>query len=137
MRALVLALLLTACASGRAPTELPAPELPQRAGVDPIVAARAEGVEFRAVGDGVVVDILSDRIRLSRSPGTEVITFPKPEPMYPRWSGEIFNTESEGHTLRIEIHQSRPCQSDNRALYPTRVDIVLDGQEIAACGRAL
>jgi hypothetical protein len=138
MRALLLALALSACAGGRAPQELPAPQLPQRAGVDAIVAARAEGVEFRVFGDGVVIDIFrADRMRLSRSPGTEVITFPKPEAQHPRWSGEIYETESDGHTLRIEIHRSRACASGNRALYPTHVEIVLDGQAIAACGRAL
>lgn len=135
MRALVLALMLASCAAGRAPEELPAPQLPERAGVDPIVAARSEGVEFRAVGDGVVVDILNDRIRLSRSPGTEVIDFPKPEPIFPRSNGEVYETENEGRSLAIAIERSHPCQSDNRALYPIRVELVFDGQPMAACGR--
>jgi hypothetical protein len=81
MRAVLMsALLLAACGANAARQELPAPELPQRAGVDPVVAARAEGIEFRAVGDGFVLDIFrEERIRLTLEKEGELM-FDKPDP---------------------------------------------------------
>ena len=137
MRAALLAALLLAACSGNVREELPPPQLPQRTGVDPFVAARAEGIEFRAVGAGIVVDIFrADRIRLTRTETNEAMIFPKPEPQLPRWAGSIYETSSDGRTLAIEIHDHRPCESGDRALYPTSVVIVLDDAEIAACGRS-
>jgi hypothetical protein len=137
MRALLFAALLLAACGGGARQELPTPQLPQRTGVDPLVAARAEGVEFRAVGEGVVVDIFrADRIRLTMTPAREELTFPKHEPQYPRWHGSIYETSNGAQTLRIEIRNYLPCERADRATYPTSVVIQLDGREIAACGRA-
>lgn len=133
MRATWLALLLLAACGGGAREELPAPQLPQRAGVDPTVAARAEGIEFRAVGEGIVVDIFrTERIRVTRAGRREELVFPKPEPVLPRWNGSIYETAASGHTLRIEIHNNAACQSALRAT--SRVVITLDGEEIDACG---
>lgn len=137
MRALPLAagLMLAACANG-AREELPAPQLPQRAGVDATVAARAEGIEFRAVGEGFVLDIFrEERIRFARTPSGEELNFPKPAPRYPRWNGVIYETESETHTLTIRIRDDRRCESADRALYPTRVELMLDGMALSGCGR--
>jgi hypothetical protein len=136
MRAALLAtLLLAACSAGR--EELPAPQLPERTGVDPLVAARAEGVEFRAVGDGLVADIFrTERIRLTRTATSEELVFPRPQPQNPPARGTIYETASDGHTLLIEIRDSRPCETGDSALYPTSVVIVLDHEEIHACGRA-
>lgn len=135
MRAVILAtLLLTACA-GNVREELPPPELPQRTGVDPIVAARAEGIEFRAAGDGFVLDIFrEERIRLTLDKEGELM-FPKPEPRYPRWNGSIYETANETHRLAIEIRDDRPCRDAQRAEYPTTVHIVLNELELNGCGR--
>lgn len=132
--ALLATLLLSACMSPGA--ELPPPPLPQRTGVDPLVAARAEGVEFRAVGDGFVVDIFrADRIRFTRAPSGDELTFAKPEPRYPRWNGVIYETSNGAHTLTIRIRDDRPCQSADPATYPSTVEVVLDGAEFRGCGR--
>lgn len=137
MRALILALALAACSTG-APEEPPPPQLPQRAGVDPLLAARAEGIEFRAVGDGFVLDIYRQgRIRLTRTASGEELFFPKPAPLYPRWRGSIYEVENERHQLRVEIREYRPCERPDSALFPTSVIVVLDGEEMPACGRAL
>jgi len=136
MRAILLATMLAACGANGAREELPPPQLPQRAGVDPLVAARAEGVEFRAVGDGFVLDIFrQDRVRLTRTAPIQELNFPKPEPRYPRWNGVIYETASEGHSLTIRIRDDRPCRTADRAVYPTTVEIVLDGVELTGCGR--
>lgn len=135
-RALIVALLLGACASP--PRELPPPPLPERAGVDPLVAARAEGIAFRAVGDGFVLDIFHEaRIRLTITASGETLVFPKPEPRYPRWNGSIYETQTEAHRLNIQIRDDRPCEGPDRALYPTTVALRFDGNEMRGCGRAL
>lgn len=136
IRALALAFTLAACAGRQAPRELPPPQLPERAGVDPIIAARAEGIEFRAVGDGFVLDIFrEDRVRLTRTASGDALTFPKPEPRYPRWNGEIYETEVDAHTLTIRIRDDRPCERDDRASFQTRVELIADGVELEGCGR--
>lgn len=135
--AIFAALLLAACAGNAARQELPPPQLPQRTGVDPLVAARAEGVEFRAVGDGVVVDIFrAERIRLTLTAAGEELVFAKPVPQYPSWRGSIYETASGRRTLRVEIRNSLPCEREDRAAYPISVVIDLDGGEMQACGRA-
>ena len=129
--------LLAACGANAAREEMPAPQLPQRAGVDPLVAARAEGVEFRAVGEGFVLDIFrEERIRLRLTATGEEFVFPKTEPLYPRWSGSIYDTSDGTRTLHIEIRNYRDCESADRAAYPDTVEIRLDQREMQGCGRA-
>ncbi len=135
MRALLLAagLMLAACANG---AELPAPQLPERAGVDPLVAARAEGIEIRATGEGFVLDIFrEERIRLTLTETGEELIFPRPEPQYPRWYGSIYFTTHEGRVLRVEIRNDHPCRRADRATYPIEVVIRLDGRPMVGCGR--
>jgi len=138
MSRLLFALLaLSACSSGPR-EEFSAPTLPQRAGTDPIVAARAEGVELRARGEGFTLDIFrADTIRLTLSDTGEVLIFPKPEPRLPRWNGSIFETATETHRLVIEIRDDRPCTSGDRANFPTGVNVSLSGRDFSGCGRRL
>gem|GEM_PF-2691794 len=132
---LIAAALCAACSS-TPPAELPAPELPQRAGVDPLIAARAEGVEFHGVGDGFVLDVMRENtIRVTLTASGETLTFPKPEPQHPRWYGTIYTTSNDAHRLRIEIRNDRPCERADRAVYPIRVEFGLDGREFVGCGR--
>lgn len=133
MRAFLIALLaLSACTLTPAP-ELPPPDLPQRAGVDPIVAARAAGVETRIVSDDYVIDIMRENeIVLTRDNTREV--FPKREPQTPRWSGAIYTTRNGARDLVIYIRDYRPCVRADRASYPIQIDVILDGVETTACG---
>lgn len=135
MRAAILATLLVTACAGNVREELPPPQLPQRTGVDPLVAARAEGIEFRAVGDGFVLDIFrEERIRLTLDKEGALI-FAKPEPRYPRWNGSIYETANDAYRLAIEIRNDRRCQGANRAEYPTTVHILLNDLELNGCGR--
>lgn len=135
MRAFALTLLLAACA--HEPADIPeTPPLPQRTGVDPIVAARAAGVEMRIVAEDFVIDLMRSEIVLTRADGARQV-FPRPEPQQPRWAGEIYETRNETHTLSLGIHTSGHCARADTALYPTRVDVTLDGREIGACGLRL
>lgn len=138
IRAAFVALALLAGCSG-AREELPPPQLPQRAGVDPIVAARAAGVAFRAVGetpDFVLHIYREDRITLAWDNGAHQETFPKPEPILPRWNGEIYETRNERHALTIEVRHTR-CETGSGEVFLDSVRILIDGEERRGCGRAL
>lgn len=136
MRAVLLGALVLAGCAGNMREELPPPPLPQRTGVDPAIAARAEGIEFRAIGDGFVLDIFRvERIRLTLTATGEELVFPKPEPQYPRWYGSIYHTSHEGRVLRIEIRNDHPCERPDRATYPIEVELRLDDRELQGCGR--
>lgn len=133
MRILILTALigLTACSTGRR-EELPPPQLPQRAGVDATVAAGAEGIEFRATGEGFVLDIFgTERIRLTLTGADEPIVFPKPEPRYPAWNGMIYETTDGGRRLIIEVRNFSRCPSGE----PT-VQLTLDGRAFTGCGQS-
>ena len=135
MRAPLLALLtLGACTVTPAP-ELAPPAQPQRAGIDPIIAARAAGAEIHIVGDDYVIQIMRENeIVLTRAADNTREIFPKPEPQHPRWSGERYTTENAARRLTIEVRDDRPCERADRATYPTRIDVILDGEETTACG---
>lgn len=130
-RAITGAVLLTLAACSSAPREeLPLPQLPQRAGVDPVVAARAEGLELRAVGDGFLLEIFrTERIRLTLTESGEALEFPKPEPRFPAWNGSIYDTAANGRRLRIEIRNFSPCAGGGPG-----VEVRLDDREFAGCG---
>ena len=137
MRAAIFAALLLAACNGNVREELPPPPLPERTGVDPLVAARAEGVEFRAIGDGFVLDIFrTERIRLTLTATGEELVFAKPEPQYPRWHGSIYETASGTRTLSVEIRNYLPCEREDRTTYPITTTITLDGRDLEGCGRA-
>jgi|LNFM01.2.fsa_nt_gb hypothetical protein len=111
--------------------ELPPPQLPQRAGVDPVVAARAEGIEFRATGDGFVLEIYrTERIDLKLAEAEQVLTFPRTEPRMPAWHGSVYWTEAAGRRLEIDIHEGRPCPDGGAS-----VVVRLDYEEFRGCGR--
>lgn len=136
LRPILLAALLalSACASSR-PQDLPAPALPERAGVDPIVAARAEGVRFLAQGEAPPFQLrFYDAIITLQVGDAAMQSFPRPEPRFPRWNGEIYETENEGHRLSVHVRHDRPC--------PTQaglhlVEVFYDGVEMDGCIRDL
>lgn len=138
--AIALALVIAASACASAQPELPPPTLPQRTGTDPVVAARAEGVAFRASGPApefVLTIYRDDRITLTWDHGTRQETFPKPTPQLPRWNGEIYETHTAAHTLRIEVRHT-PCSEVmlGAEVFPDTVMIVIDDDERRGCGRA-
>lgn len=140
MRALLLALFLIACSSS-SPPDLPPPQLPQRAGVDPLVAARAEGVVFRAEGENpdFVLHLYRDnRIFLSWDDGAHQEHFPASESLLPAWAGEIYETRNERFVLRVEVRHA-PCRDPvfGEAVLPRVVVVRIGQKERRGCGRAL
>lgn len=133
MRALVLALFLAACSISK-PQDLPPPQLPQRAGVDPIVAARAEGVVFRAEGPELLLHLYRDH-RIFLSWDGRQVHFPASEPILPAWRGDIYETRAEGYELHVEIRQG-PCR-DGDQVYSASVLVRINTEERRGCGREL
>ncbi len=137
MRALLLALALAACSS--TPTDLPPPQLPQRTGIDPIVAARAEGVVFRAQGADFVLHLYRDnRIFVSWEPGAHREQFPVSERTLPAWNGEIYATRNAHYELRVEVRHG-PCRDPalGDQVFSDTVVVAINGEERRGCGRAL
>jgi hypothetical protein len=133
MRALALALAISACST--APEELPPPQLPQRAGVDPLVAARAEGVDFLAHGSAPMFHLRFYETRITLSlEGVAPLDFPRGEPLLPRWNGEIYETTNGSHRLRVEVRNDRPCP--DRPGYVV-VHVNLNGAQAIGCGRTI
>lgn len=136
IRTLILALALAACST--APKDdLPPPQLPQRAGVDPLVAARAEGVVFRAQGADFVLHLYRDnRIFVSWDARQE--HFPASEPIFPAYRGRVFETRNEHVAIRVDIHDG-PCRDAalGPQVFSATVIVEIDGIERRGCGREL
>ncbi len=140
MRALLLVLLLAACTQ-TIPTEEPATSAESALAQMPAwETARAAGVDFRAVGEepGWMLDIYTqNRIVLLWDYGEANAEFPLPEPILPRWNGEIYETRTAAHTLRVEIRRT-PCQDTmSGENFPTAVSVDIDGRTLTGCGRSV
>lgn len=140
IRALFLGLALAACST--APKDdLPPPQLPQRAGVDPIVAARAEGVVFQAQGaspDFVLHLYRDNRIFVAWDSGGHQEHFPATEPILPAYRGRVFETRNEHFELRVDIHDG-PCRDAalGPQVFSATVTVEIDGVVRRGCGREL
>lgn len=135
MRALVLALALAACSS--APPELPPPQLPQRAGVDPIVEARTQGVVFRAVGAGFTFDLIRDN-RAALVWGDQRHTFENVATRVPAYRGTVYDAQTEHGPLLVEVRDT-PCRDAliPGEVLPHRVTVTFRGEMRQGCGRSL
>jgi hypothetical protein len=138
--ALVSFILAAACSTP--PTELPPPELPQRAGVDPIIAARAEGVTFRALGANpdFLLHIFrnNERIFLAWDNGAHQEMFTDVQVTLPAYRGTIYEAANEGRRLRVEVREA-PCRDAGVSgeRFSAIVIVSIDGEERRGCGRVL
>lgn len=137
-----LASIVFAAACSSPPDELPAPELPQRAGVDPIIAARAEGVVFRALGSNpdFLLHIFrnNERMFLAWDNGAHQETFTDVQVTLPAYRGTIYEATNERHRLRVEVRDA-PCRdpNSNSETFSAVVIVHIDGEERRGCGRVL
>lgn len=149
MRALILIAALAACTPQPAKQDgappAPAAETPTNdvqaalATMPTWDAARAAGVDFRAVGQepGWIVDIYAaDRIVALLDYGETRLEFPRSEPTSPAEGATRYEAQSNGHTLAITIRRA-PCEDAMSGQpYPSTVEVVVDGRTLNGCGRS-
>jgi hypothetical protein len=67
--------------------------------------------------------------------GGEQFSFPKADVATPRWAGQVYRAEANGHRLSLDIHTMRPCAVDGVERHRTASVIVrFDGAELSGCG---
>lgn len=159
MRFILIALAIAACSPQVQPateqqpatTETAAPE-PQSNGPAPQTneermaqmpsweTARAQGVDFRAVGQepGWLLDIYQrDKIRLLWDYGDQLADFPLSEPSYPQEGATRYEAQAGGRTLVVTIRR-QPCQDGMSGQpYPSTVEVTIDGRSLNGCGRSV
>lgn len=140
MRVAFLVLALTAACSPPAPNASTAPEAVEAATMPDWDSARAQGVDFRAVGQepGWMLDIYQrDTIKLIWDYGERAAAFPLVEPTYPQEGATRYATQSGGQALEVTIRRL-PCQDAmSGESFPATVDITIDGRALNGCGRTL
>ncbi|MGD9815868.1 MAG: COG3650 family protein [Hyphomonadaceae bacterium] len=147
MRTLLVALALVACTPGEPDTQDAATLTAEASSVEQALAsmpawsaARAAGVDFRAVGQepGWMLDIYrEDTIRLLWDYGEKVATFPLAAPTFPAEGATRYQSQADGRTLAITIRRA-PCQDVmSGEAYPSTVEVVIDGRTLTGCGRSL
>jgi uncharacterized membrane protein len=154
--ALFLALALAACGPSAPPKEDAAPQAPAptqaptstaTTSVEETLAAmpswetaRAQGVDFRAVGQepGWLLDIhTADRMVLVWDYGSNRLETPRGEPASPQEGATRYEGQSGGHTLIVTIRRT-PCQDAMSGQpYPSTVEVVIDGRTLNGCGRSV
>lgn len=151
MRALFVALALAACAQEPAQTaESPAPPAetaaaaltPQQAlaAMPNWEDARAQGVDFRAVGQepGWLLDIYTrGLVKFAWDYGDNYAEFAVAEPTYPQEGATRYEAHSDGRALSVTIRRA-PCNDAMSGQpYPASVDVVIDGRTLHGCGRSV
>jgi hypothetical protein len=135
MRALVIALALASCTM-TPPPNLPPPELPQRAGIDPLVAARAAGVVYQGRGEGFTLALHRDR-HIAFTWGEAEHAFFNPTLVQPAYRGEIYEAIDGARTLRVEIRNGPCLDAESGETWSATVSVQLDGEIRRGCGRGL
>ncbi|WP_395644856.1 COG3650 family protein [Terricaulis sp.] len=102
--------------------------------------ARAEGVDFRGVGQepGWLLDIYTqDRIVLQYDYGEHTAEFPLPQPGAAQEGATRYETSANGQTLTVTIRRF-PCQDAMSGQdYPSTVEVIIDGRTLQGCGRSV
>lgn len=125
------------------PEERPSSEVPPAAGETseassaPWDAARARGVQFRAIGQepGWLLEIDDRWMLFVYEYGADTLRVRVPEP---ETEGQVtvYRAETDGHALlaRIEVGDCQDIMSGER--FPVTVSVELDGREFEGCGRS-
>ncbi len=102
--------------------------------------ARAQGVDFRAVGQepGWLLDIYTaDRMVLVWDYGDHRLETPRGTPTYPQEGATRFAAQNDGHQLIVTIRRV-PCNDGmSGQAYPSTVEVMIDGRRLTGCGRSV
>lgn len=114
-------------------------DVPVSAGPDPWEAARARGIEYRALGQepGWYLEIDEGvSMRLVYDYGERDATTPAPRPS--REDGAtVYHAATDAHDLRVVVEE-RPCSDVMSGLpFPDTVTVTIDGRSYRGCGRDL
>lgn len=103
-------------------------------------AARIRGVDFRAIGQepGWLLEITKRKqIKYIGNYGEDTLVTQYPKPRTDRPQRTIYNTETGGHSLQVEI-TNEPCTDGMSGFgFPATVTVTLDGETYKGCGRTL
>ncbi|NGP88821.1 hypothetical protein G3569_10670 [Aliifodinibius halophilus] len=105
------------------------------------VAARIRGVGFLALGQepGWRIEITNgEQIKYVGNYGQDTVYVPVPQPVVDKEKNrKTYTTQTEAHSLTIEI-TDKPCtDSMNGIEYPSTVQLTIDGKTHQGCGEAL
>jgi hypothetical protein len=65
----------------------------------------------------------------------EEFSFPNADLATPRWAGQVYSAQANGHELSLDIHAMRQCAVDGVEPRRTaRVIVRFDGAELTGCG---
>lgn len=102
--------------------------------------ARAQGVDFRAVGQepGWLLDIYARGIiKLVWNYGENYSEFAIAEPTYPQEGATRYEAHSDGVALVVTIRRF-PCNDGmSGEAYPSTVEVVVDSTTLRGCGRSV
>jgi len=137
----LVAVSLVACRETPPPAEAPPQASPDQSspGRDPWAAARARGIEFRAVGQepGWYLEIDNGKsIHVVYDYGEREATMPVPPPVS---SGDsiTYEASTDARRLRVVI-EKRPCSDIMSGLpFPSTVTVTIDGNTYRGCGQDL
>lgn len=102
--------------------------------------ARAEGVDFRAVGQepGWLLDIhTSGLTKFAWDYGAQYGEFAVAEPTSPQEGATRYEANSDGRALVVTIRRF-PCQDAmSGEAFPSTVEVTIDGRTLNGCGRSV
>lgn len=146
MRTLILTLAFALAACGDRTTkseanpEAQAPAAPSLQAMPSWENARAEGVDFRGVGQepGWMLDLHTDgSAKLIWNYGEQGAAFADVALSYPREGDALYEAQTNEHQLSVLVRRF-PCEDAmSGEAYPASVTLTIDGETLQGCGKSV